>query len=59
MLTLQRRNSAARKHMREENEIHSHQVGQGDHHECVSRPDVQIIRLHGKLEMMMKVGQTK
>lgn len=27
----------------------TYQVGQRDHHECVSRPDVEIIRLHGKL----------
>ncbi len=52
-------NSADKTHRREENTIHTHQVGQGDHHERVPRPDVQIIRLHGKLGEMMKVGQTK
>lgn len=29
--------------------MRTHQVGQGDHHEGVSWPDVQIIRLHGEL----------
>lgn len=40
-------------------EIPTHRVGQGDHHERVSWPDVQIIRLHGKLGMMVTKSKMK
>lgn len=28
----------------------THQVGQRDHHKGVPGPDVQVVRVHGKLE---------
>lgn len=37
----------------------THQVGQRDHHECVSWPDVEIIRLHGELCAVREAGKKK